>query len=431
MKVAVAGMWHLGAVSAACLASGGHQVVGVDPDPNLIAGLNRGTPAVGEPGLDTMISVELKSGRLTFSNAYNSVAGHEVILIAFDTPVDELDRADVPFVFDQIAKILEHAGSGTLVLISSQLPVGSTAKLEALYAGRGLTFAYSPENLRLGKAIEVFTKPDRIVVGARTEPDRRRITELFQPFTANIEWMSVESAELSKHALNAFLATSVCFINEIASIAESVGADAREVERALKSDVRIGWKAYLSPGPAYAGGTLARDIVFLETLGDRHERAIPLIHSVHTSNDSHKLWLQRTVARAAGTITDTRIAVLGLTYKPGTDTLRRSASVEACTWFSEQGAAVYAYDPAVHSLPDELNDTIHLCATMEEALHGADAAVIATPWRQFLELTPEVFVREMRSPIVVDAGRHLENALQGDSRIKYYGIGMGNHAARR
>ena len=253
MKVAVAGMWHLGAVSAACLASGGHQVVGVDPDPNLIASLNRGVPAVAEPGLDTMISAELKSGRLTFSNEYDSVAGQDVILIAFDTPVDELDRADVPFVFDQIAKILEHAGSGTLVLISSQLPVGSTAQLEAQHAGRGLTFSYSPENLRLGKAIEVFIKPDRIVVGVRSEPDRRRITELFQPFTSNIEWMSVESAELSKHALNAFLATSICFINEIASIAESVGADAREVERALKSDVRIGWKSYLSPGPAYSG----------------------------------------------------------------------------------------------------------------------------------------------------------------------------------
>ena len=124
--------------------------------------------------------------------------------------------------------------------------------------------------------------------------------------------------------------------------------------------------------------------------GGQHESAIPLIHSVHTSNDSHKLWLQRTVARAAGTITNTRIAVLGLTHKPGTDTLRRSASVEACTWFSEQGAAVYAYDPAVHSLPDELNDTIHLCATVEEALHGADAAMIATPWRQFLEFTGDV-----------------------------------------
>lgn len=430
MRVGVAGLWHLGAVSAACLASGGHQVVGVDPDPNLVRGLAGGTPAVAEPGLDALIAAGLASGNLIFSEDYGAVAGCDVVLIAFDTPVDEQDRADVEYVFDQIGKLAAHADRGALVLISSQLPVGSTARLEAQHAGRGLSFAYSPENLRLGKAIDVFTKPDRIVAGARTEADRRRIAELFQPFSSNIEWMSVESAELSKHALNAFLATSVCFINEIAAIAESVGADAREVERALKSDGRIGSKSYLGPGPAFSGGTLARDIVFLEGLGDHYERAIPLIRAVHASNDSHKLWVQRTVAGAVGAMTNARIAVLGLTYKPGTDTLRRSVSVETCRWLGDQGASVFAYDPAVRSLPRELNGAIHLCAAAEEALRGADAAVIATAWPEFQELPPELFVREMKTAVVVDAARHLERGLRSEPRIRYYGIGMGRHATR-
>ncbi len=431
MNVAVAGLWHLGAVNAACLASGGHHVVGIDPDSTIVANLSQGLPAVAEPGLDALVSAGLASGKLTFTSDYASAAAKDIIVVAFDTPVDEQDHADVAFVLDQIARLVEHANPGTLILISSQIPVGTTARLESQHAGRGLHFAYSPENLRLGKAIEVFTKPDRIVVGARTESDRQRIAEFFTPFTTNIEWMSVESAELSKHALNAFLATSICFINEIASIAESVGADAREVERALKSDVRIGWKSYLSPGPAFSGGTLARDIVFLKSLGDQHDNGIPLLRAVHTSNNLHKQWLRRTIARAAGKLKGARIAVLGLTYKPGTDTLRRSASVETCRWLSSEGASIHAYDPAVRSLPEELNGSITLAATAEEALRGAEAAIVATAWPHFQDLTADAVFREMRQPVIIDAARFLQGGLGHHPRIRYFGIGMGEHATQR
>jgi UDPglucose 6-dehydrogenase len=432
MKVTVAGLWHLGGVTAACLASGGHHVTAIDPDPAVIANLASGRAPVAEPGLAELIAEQIRSGRLRASTDYKPDRASEILYITFDTPVDEEDRADVEYVVRQIEVLVEQAVPGTLVLISSQLPVGTTARLERRHSDRGLSFAYSPENLRLGKALEVFTKPDRVVAGVRRAEDRTKIAELFAPWTTNILWMSVESAELSKHALNAFLATSVCFINEISAVAECAGADARDVERALKSDTRIGPRAYLRPGPAYAGGTLARDIRFLQSLGDGCGAELPLIRGVQASNDIHRQWLRRTLPRALGRdLRGMKIAVLGLVYKAGTDTLRRSAAVEDCVWMHGEGATVSAYDPAVRSLPMELADKIRLCSSTEAALAGSDAVVLATEWPQFAKLTAATFVSATAQPIIIDPARQLDAGLRSDARIRYYAIGMGDHAARR
>src|SRR3990167_1300173 len=204
------------------------------------------------------------------------------------------------------------------------MPVGSIRRLESiaqkLCPTKSIGFAYSPENLRLGKALDVFLKPDRIVVGVRSSQDKERIDRLLRPITDRIEWVSVESAEMTKHAINAFLAISVVFANEIASICELVGADAKEVEKGLKSEARIGPKAYLAPGGAFAGGTLARDVSFLTHIGATNERPTPLLSAVLTSNDVHRLWVRRTLERLLGALDGRCIAVWGLTYKPGTDT---------------------------------------------------------------------------------------------------------------
>jgi UDPglucose 6-dehydrogenase len=239
------------------------------------------------------------------------------------------------------ASLFPHLRDGAVMLVSSQLPVGTTQRLESMFAetagGRRAGFAYSPENLRLGKAIDVFAHPDRVVAGVRSEADRATIAELLRPFTDRIEWMSVESAEMTKHALNAFLATSVTFINEIAALCEQVGADASEVERGLKSEARIGPKAYLSPGGAFAGGTLARDVMFLSELGRQKGIATHLLSSVKTSNDAHRQWAQRRLAQLLDGVSGRTVAVWGLTYKPGTDTLRRSSAIELCKWLGSQG----------------------------------------------------------------------------------------------
>lgn len=408
MKVCVFGLWHLGTVTAACLASLGHEVAGLDFDEETIDALGRGKPPLHEPGLEDLVGQGLADGTLRFTtDARDALKGARAVWVTFDTPVDEDDRADVDFVMGRIDSMLDHVDPGTLVLVSSQLPAGSIRRLET--SRPGVTFACSPENLRLGKAIDAFLKPDRVVVGTRSDNERKTIMDLLEPLHARIEWMSVESAEMTKHALNAFLATSVAFINEIAVACETVGADAQEVARGLKSDARIGPRAYLSPGGAFAGGTLARDIEFLKSRVD-----LPLIASVKTSNDRHKTWVRRKLQSLLGDVRGRTVAVWGLTYKPGTDTLRRSASIELCTWLAGQGAHVNAHDPMVRALPVELS-AVQLCPTAADALRGSDALVVATEWPEYRTTSVPA------GTIVIDANRFI-GARDG---IRLYSVGMG------
>jgi UDPglucose 6-dehydrogenase len=429
MNLCVVGLWHLGTVTAACLARGQHQVVGLDFDPDLIAALNQGRAPLFEPGLDDLLERGLAEGRLRFTvDAADAVRSAEIVWVAYDTPVDDEDVADVAFVIDQVIRLFPHLNAGALVLVSSQLPAGSVRRLESIYAATfpktAVTFGYSPENLRLGQAIDVFTKPDRVVVGVRAEADRPRVAEMLRPFTDRIEWMGVESAEMTKHALNAFLALSVTFINEVAALCEAVGADAKEVERGLKSEARIGTKAYLGPGGPFAGGTLARDIAFLGQLGATHCLPTHLLSSVRTSNDAHKQWIPRRLSVAVGPLRGKIIAVWGLAYKPGTDTLRRSSAVELCVWLAAQGASVRAYDPAVKSLPSELAGIVG-AETALAATSGAAALVIATEWPEFRSVDAEAVATAMAFPVVIDANRFLAKTLGSDPRMKYISVGKG------
>jgi UDPglucose 6-dehydrogenase len=304
------------------------------------------------------------------------------------------------------------------VLISSQVPVGFGRALAADWAKRGVSVACSPENLRLGQALDCFRKPDRVVIGC--EPaDRAVLTELLAPFGGERVWMSVASAEMTKHAVNAFLATSVAFINELARICEVVGADAKEVERGLKSEQRIGPRAYLSPGAAFAGGTLARDIGFLLELARRHDRPAHLFGGVRLSNECQKNWLRDQLAAVPAGAT---VTVLGLTYKPGTDTLRRSGSVELCRWLLARGVKVRAHDPAVKPGVAELVG-IELADTAEAALRGADVGVLATPWPEYRTLTPAQVRRAMKRPRVIDPTHFLAAGLANDPMITYVAAG--------
>ena len=428
MKVCVFGLWHLGTVTAACLASGGHQVTGLDFDETVITNLKNGKPPLFEPGLEDLVNKGLASGLLNFStNPADAVRDVQVIWVAYDTPVDDEDNADVEYVVERVSRLFPYLEDGQEILVSSQLPVGTSKRLESMFdqsrPNVKVSFTYSPENLRLGKAISVFTQPDRVVLGTRTEKSREVFTELLAPFTDHIEWMSVESAEMTKHALNAFLATSVTFINEIASICEQVGADAKEVERGLKSESRIGPKAYLGPGGAFAGGTLARDIAFLTELGQEHDLPLHLVPAVRASNDAHKNWSRRRLAQLLGDLRGKTIAVWGLTYKPGTDTLRRSSAIELCQWLLEQGAKVQAHDPAVKSLPEQFA-AIHLCASPIEAVRDADALVVATEWPDYRAVHIGEVVSALRTPLVVDANRFLSASLESLSGVTYVTVGQ-------
>jgi UDPglucose 6-dehydrogenase len=346
--------------------------------------------------------------------------------VAYDTPVDEDDIADVEFVVDEVIKALPSLPANATVVVSSQLPVGSTRRLSSiateLYPSKALSFAASPENLRLGKALDVFLKPDRVVVGVSTEGDKERISDALAPITTTIEWMSVESAEMTKHAINAFLATSVVFANEIATVCEIVGADAKEVERGLKSEQRIGPKAYLSPGGAFAGGTLARDIEFLKTVSRSRAVSIPLLEAVKVSNDRHKSWVRRNLSTLFPQLSGVVVAVWGLTYKPGTDTLRRSLAVELCEWLLDQGARLHVHDPMVKALPTGWADRVLRFDDPLEALNSASALLVGTEWPEYKTVDADRVSQDVPGLVVLDANRFLKG-FQTTPSIRYVAVG--------
>lgn len=427
MKVCVQGLWHLGPVTAACLASKGNNVVGLDFESVKIQGLKQSIPPLFEPGLQDLVKQGIATGMLSFTtDAKQATNGIEVLWVAYDTPVDDDDNADINFVIAQIEKTIPYLPNGVTVLISSQMPVGSVKRLEAMvkkhYPGKILGFACSPENLRLGKAIDIFLNPDRIVVGVRSTRDQERLGRLLRPVTDRIEWMSIESAEMTKHAINAFLATSVTFANEIASICELVGADAKEVERGLKTESRIGPKAYLSPGGAFAGGTLARDIAFLNQTGSEKSLATPLLSSIKVSNDAHKQWATRRLQKLFPDLSRVKVTIWGLTYKPGTDTLRRSMAIELCLWLIAHGVKVSVHDPVVREMPVELKGKVEKYDDALQALKGAGALIVATEWPQYREVRVEEIVHIAPDVFVLDANRFLPK-LSIDDRITYIGVG--------
>lgn len=439
--VAVVGLWHLGSVTAACLAARGQHVVGLDFDESRVRKLQHGKAPIFEPGLDALIQEGLSSGLLTFSSAPGeAVKDASLVWITYDTPVDEEDRANPAYVEECVIRLFPFLEDGTLVLLSSQVPIGTTAKLERAFRSSHpdttVSFAYSPENLRLGQAVSAFMQPVRVVIGVRSEGERDRIAELFHPFSDNIIWMSVESAEMTKHALNAFLATSIVFANEIAALAERTGADAKEVERGLKSDPRIGEKAYLAPGAAFSGGTLARDVTFLRDLQTTFGNAESFFQAVLNSNESHQEWARGKIleliedlemrgeeAGSAGPIAGATIAVWGLTYKPGTDTLRRSLAVDLCRWLASQGARVRAHDPVVKTLPKDLAGIIEQSQEPLDAVDGASVLVIATEWPEYRDVPAEDLVGRMEQPIVIDPNRFLLKTLGSEDRIRYVAVG--------
>jgi UDPglucose 6-dehydrogenase len=420
-------------VTAGCLADAGDHVIAVDPDPAVIEGLLAGRAPVSEPGLDQLLACNMH--RLDFTCEPGALAGAHRAWLTFDTPVDDDDNADVDWVLEHAVELLAALPEGSLVVVSSQLPVGSIAKLQERCAEQradgGLRFACVPENLRLGRALESFRAGDRIVAGVRSEQDRTELAELLAPFSADVQWMRVESAEMTKHALNGFLATSVAFINEIAEICESVGADAEEVSRGLKSEQRIGQRAYLGPGDAFAGGTLARDIGFLRGLAKHRGLPAHVFAGVADGNTAHKHWTRRKLLELLAdgdveqddALAGRRVAVWGLTYKPGTDTLRRSSAIELCRWLAAVGATVSAHDPAISVLPADLALDIELCSSPLQAAAGAEVLVVCTAWPDYLQVPVEELLSVLAQPHVIDPAGVLRVVLAPHPHVRYVRVG--------
>lgn len=391
MKICVYGLWHLGCVIAACLASKDFHVIGFDNDPELIAKLSIGNAPIYEPGLDELIKKGIASGKLSFTNDVRiALKGIHFLWLAFDTPVDDNDHADVDFVLRKLQSVLPHFPLGSGVIISSQVPAGFTGRIEKNYKKRfpkrRIVFAYSPENLRLGEALRVFLQPDRIIIGIRQPSDKAVFSPLFSRLSDKLEWMKTESAEMTKHAINSFLATSIVFANSLAEICRKVGANPKEVERGMKTEGRIGPRAYLSAGGAYSGGTLARDIDFLIFMEKKQGIRGDFFESVRRSNQYHQGWTKRQCLKIFPTLRGASLAILGLTYKPGTDTLRRSFAIQVARWLSARGAKLRAYDPHVHDLPSPLQKIISLKEDLSEAVRGTDGVIFGTQHPEFRNL---------------------------------------------
>ena len=419
MKITVLGLWHLGCVTAACT-SRHFAVTGLDFDAPVIEGLTVGKAPLFEPGLNELITANAAAGRLGFTTDPILAAREaDILWVAYDTPVNDADESDVSYVLERMRKTLPHLREGALVLISAQLPVGTCASLEREFPK--LHFACSPENLRLGRALDAFEKAERAVVGVRDESKKALLETLFAPFTPRVIFMRTESAEMVKHALNSFLAVSITFINEIARVCEHVGADASEVTAGLKSEPRIGPRAYLGAGGPFAGGTLARDVVTLSRLGEQFGEQLAVIPAIKRSNDLHRGWILQRLRARFGELRGRTFAILGLTYTPNTDTLRRSAAVELCGELLAAGARVQACDPAVKILPAELAG-VHL-AELPEAIAGADAAVVCTEWPQFRAAPWGELLPRLRQPVVIDANRFLEKELLACHGVEHVSVG--------
>ena len=428
MKICVAGLWHLGTVTAACLAERGHEVIGYDADRETVAALSAGRPPIFEPGLAELVAEGAAQGRLRFSaDASDALSDVDVVWVAYDTPVDDDDRADVDAVLGHVRRLFAALPERATIVVSSQVVAGTTRRLaEELRLSRpdaSFGWAYSPENLRLGNAIAAFQTAERIVVGVDDAGTRATLEPLVEPLAERVEWMSVPSAEMTKHALNAFLATSVTFINEVARIAELVGADASEVERGLKSEARIGPRAYLRPGAAIAGGTLARDVVFLEQLGGAGAVETPLLASIIASNRAHTRWPEQALARLLGGLEGAPIAIWGLAYKAGTSTLRRSSALELCRELARHGARVRAFDPAVTALPAGDAAVAELAESAVAALAGARALVVMTPWPEFLAVAADDLIAAMSEAVVLDPAGAVAGTLGDHPDIRYVTVG--------
>lgn len=434
MKIAVLGLWHQGVVGSACLAEMGYEVVGADPNAETVAGLAAGRAPLFEPGLDALLAKGLATGRLAFVTDYPSaVRDAAFVFVMFDTPVNDRDESDLSGVFaciEEIALVLER---GATVLITAQVPVGTCDALAAVLAkdrpSNEVAIAYMPENLRLGQAIERFMAPALPVLGTDDAGAYERLLTVLGPLAPGWQRVSLRTGEMIKHALNGFLGLSITFANELGNICDAVGADGKRVGEILRLEPRVGTKAMLLPGLGFSGGTLARDMQTLRRLGDEHGLPTLLLDGAWAANAEQNRLVVRKVGHALTQLAGARVAVLGLTYKADTSTLRRSAALEVVADLAAAGALVSAHDPRADR--DELRGLSGFCFHEDplEAVSGADALVLMTPWAIYRELDFDEVRRRMAGRYVLDTAGLWDATQMTGLGFTYDDIGRGRQSS--
>jgi len=436
MRIAMIGTGYVGLVSGACFSEFGVEVTCVDKDAAKIERLSRGEMPIYEPGLDHLVASNMAAGRLRFTgDLKTAVAGADAVFIAVGTPSRRGDgHADLSYVFAAAAEIGEalqqNGNERTLVVTKSTVPVGTGRRVErilqkALPAGR-FDVASNPEFLREGSAISDFMRPDRVVIGTESEHARTVLRALYRPlylFETPIVFTTLETAELIKYAANAFLATKITFINEVADLCEAVGADVQDVARGIGLDGRIGGK-FLHAGPGFGGSCFPKDCQALVRTAEEMKAPLAIVDTVLRVNDARKRSMARRVVEACGgSVEGLTLAALGLTFKPNTDDMRDSPSLAFLPALSDAGATVRAFDPEGIAEAKKLMPELDYRSDPYEAMDGADALILVTEWNAFRALDLTRVKRLLRRPLVIDLRNIYKPEEMAAIGLAYHSIG--------
>ena len=449
MRVAIFGTGYVGLVTGTCLAEVGHDVICVDIDAGKIEGLNRGVVPIYEPGLEPMVRANHAAGRLRFTtDAASAITHGDIIFIAVGTPPDEDGSADLKYVLAVATTIGKHLARPAVIVDKSTVPVGTgdkvRATIAAALAARNADVAFdvvsNPEFLKEGAAVEDCMRPDRIVIGADSVAAIDRLKRLYAPFNRNhdrIVVMDVRSAELTKYAANAMLATKISFMNEIANIAEQVGADVEMIRHGIGSDPRIGWH-FIYPGAGYGGSCFPKDVQALAHTAREHGYHAKLLTAVEAVNDAQKGHLFALIQRHYDLGEDEGVrgktfAVWGLAFKPNTDDMREASSRRLLQQLWDAGARVRAYDPEAMDEARRIfgeRDDLVMCESASATLEGVDALVVVTEWKQFRSPDFARLKAAIGDAVVFDGRNLYEPAEVEAAGLAYYGIGRGRSIVR-
>jgi UDPglucose 6-dehydrogenase len=430
MRIAMIGTGYVGLVSGACLSEFGHDVVCIDKDVRKVEMLRQGGIPIFEPGLDEVVAANVKAGRLSFAaDLKDAVAGADAVFIAVGTPSRRGDgHADLSYVFAAAEEIAAAMTGYTVVVTKSTVPVGTSRKVEAVIKKArpeaDFDMASNPEFLREGSAIGDFRRPDRVVVGCDTERARDVMREIYRPLYLNetpILFTSRESSELIKYAANAFLATKITFINEMADLCEKVGADVQDVARGIGLDGRIGGK-FLHAGPGFGGSCFPKDTLALVKTAQEYGTPTRIVEAVAAVNDARKLAMARKIEAAFGGVKGKTIAVLGLTFKPNTDDMRDSPSLVIVPHLQEAGAIIRAYDPEGGAEARKYLG-LELCRGAYDAAEGADGVVILTEWNEFRALDFDKLKAALKTPLMVDLRNIYRPSIMAQAGFRYVSVG--------
>ncbi len=432
MRVAMIGTGYVGLVSGACFADFGHDVICVDKDASKIEKLERGEIPIFEPGLDDLVAKNVEAGRLSFTtDLKDAVPGADAVFIAVGTPSRRGDGfADLSYVYAAAEEIAQAADGYTVIVTKSTVPVGTGLEVEEIVrkarSDAEFSVVSNPEFLREGAAIEDFKRPDRVVVGAEDERAQEVMRELYRPLYLNetpIVFTNRATSELIKYAANAFLATKITFINEIADVCEKVGANVQEVAKGIGLDGRIGAK-FLHAGPGYGGSCFPKDTLALVRTAQKEGAPVKIVEAVVEINNRRKKQMaERVIAACGGSVSGKTVAMLGLTFKPNTDDMRDAPSLDIIPALQAAGATVKAYDPEGMEEAKPHFDNVTFCDGPYETIEGADVIALVTEWDVFRALDIDRIKSLVNAPIMVDMRNVYNPEQMRASGFEYYSIG--------